>query len=178
MIKASNIREPIIKALELYGTGISIAEVGIYKGIHAEVIYQTLKPSKFYMVDTWKDSELFKDMDNIYNSVVNKFGNLSGCNIIRASSFDASILLDSAKEKLDVVYLDSSHVYDNVLDDISYWYPLVKSGGMFCGHDYNKKQYNNLNIKCNVKGAVNDFFKPKGYHINISKNGRDWWIIK
>ena len=37
---------------------------------------------------------------------------------------------------LDWVYLDADHSHAAVLSDIEAWYPLLKSGGLFCGHDY------------------------------------------
>lgn len=37
---------------------------------------------------------------------------------------------------LDWVYLDADHSHQAVSEDIALWYPLLKSGGLFCGHDY------------------------------------------
>ena len=35
-----------------------------------------------------------------------------------------------------MIYIDGSHEYQDVLDDIKSWYPKVKSGGIMYGDDY------------------------------------------
>ena len=39
-------------------------------------------------------------------------------------------------ESLDFVFIDGLHDYESVKNDISYWYPKVKVGGIISGHDY------------------------------------------
>lgn len=40
---------------------------------------------------------------------------------------------------LGVVFIDAAHDYQNCLDDIDAWWPLVRSGGILAGHDYQHK---------------------------------------
>lgn len=39
---------------------------------------------------------------------------------------------------VDLVFIDARHDYDSVKQDILLWAPLVKSGGILCGHDYSQ----------------------------------------
>jgi hypothetical protein len=35
-----------------------------------------------------------------------------------------------------MVFLDGSHEYEDVFEDITLWRKVLKQGGLLCGHDY------------------------------------------
>ena len=39
-------------------------------------------------------------------------------------------------ESVDFIFVDGDHSYDATLADCEAYYPLLKKGGLFCGHDY------------------------------------------
>lgn len=36
----------------------------------------------------------------------------------------------------DMAFIDSDHSYECCAADIAFWHPLIRSGGLLCGHDY------------------------------------------
>ncbi|MBS1761534.1 MAG: class I SAM-dependent methyltransferase [Bacteroidetes bacterium] len=160
-------------------------EVGVWKGEFSDFILSNWVGKKLYSVDPWKnfdDSEYPDDMnikqdkfDSIYNDVktlLAKHGERS--EIIRKDSVSAS--RDFQDKTLDFVYLDGRHHFEGVKEDIYYWYPKVKNGGLLCGHDY-------LNGKIGetyfgVKQAVDEFAKDNNYKVIVSaKDHYPTWII-
>jgi len=73
-------------------------------------------------------------------------------NIVRVVNSDitqaASLYED---ESVDFVFVDASHYYEPVRNDLWLWYPKVKKGGLMGGHDYFEKG--------DVKKAVDEFLK-------------------
>jgi len=45
---------------------------------------------------------------------------------------------------LDFVFIDSSHEYEDTLDEIIEWLPKLKKSGILCGHDYGNPLYAGL----------------------------------
>lgn len=53
----------------------------------------------------------------------------------RMSSDAAAKLLPN--NSFDFIFIDGLHTYEQVLKDCQNFYPKIKSGGLFAGHDYN-----------------------------------------
>jgi predicted O-methyltransferase YrrM len=70
-------------------------------------------------------------------------------------------------EYFDIVYIDASHEYEYVKEDILAWLPKVKKGGIICGDDY-------IIGWDGVILAVNEIFKDK---VNIVGK-QQWWVLK
>ncbi len=51
-------------------------------------------------------------------------------------SLQAAKSLQESNVLLDSVFIDALHEYCDVVADISEWLPLIKPGGLICGHDY------------------------------------------
>jgi len=69
--------------------------------------------------------------------------------LIQKKSVDAAE--DFLDGSIDFIFIDGNHSYEDVLADISAWYPKVKTGGVMCGHDYGKPEFG-------VTEAVHEFF--------------------
>ena len=73
---------------------------------------------------------------------------------------------------LDFVFIDANHHYEHVVQDMIAWYPKVRSGGLFSGHDYGGGR-----VWHGVKRAVNEWCALRGYEVQTAR-GNIWWVIK
>jgi hypothetical protein len=160
-------------------------EVGVLEGFNAELALQFIDFKKYYMVDPYKeyvDSAIINlnglkqaDWDEIYQKVVDKFSSYKNAQIIRQTSEEVSKCFRD--ESVNFVYIDADHTKKSVLNDITYWYSKVKSGGYICGHDAQNSE---------VQSAVYDFFIDKfgqedGKQLlseNLNSEFNDWWVRK
>jgi len=136
-------------------------EVGVADGKHSFNMLYHLNTLRVYMVDPWINYE------TAYNECkerVKQFGDRAV--IIRKMSHEA---INDIKDELNFVYLDANHKYDFVKRDIELYYPLVKSGGVFGGHDFSP-------CTPNVARAVLELVDREG--LKIHGQSSDWWVIK
>jgi hypothetical protein len=82
---------------------------------------------------------------------------------------------------LDYVYIDADHSYKSVQEDLIAWYPKVKVGGLFAGHDWWNKEVYSAVYEFAEMGehrlyAVQHFHK--GTHTALEAIHSDWWFIK
>lgn len=102
----------------------SIVEVGVAHGRSALFMHEELKKLgknqvTFYAVDTSPQPPAIDGTDIIY---------------IQSQS---SIVADNFEDKvLDFVFIDATHEYEGISEDIKCWLPKVRSGGILAGHDY------------------------------------------
>jgi hypothetical protein len=118
-------------------------EVGSWKGKSASFlaveIINSNKNIELFCVDPWFGGEQYglptSNGDSVYNEFINNIAPVSHViKPIRMTSEDASKQFED--ESLDFVFIDGLHDYESVKNDISYWYPKVKVGGIISGHDY------------------------------------------
>ena len=117
-------------------------EVGSWKGKSVAFmcveIANSNKEIDFYCVDTWEGSiEHTEEQkgDNLYKTFLENTKPVEEYYIpIKLSSLGASKKFKD--NTLDFVFIDASHEYKDVKNDILAWLPKVKNGGILAGHDY------------------------------------------
>lgn len=172
----------VLTSMGLTGTGV---EVGVAFGENAEQILLSSKLSMLYLVDPWNYvsdqspvgyGDAIKDWEGCYNfcmAKLRRFDNRT-C-VIKLPSSDAVQYFDD--NSLDFVYIDANHMSPYVDEDLRMWFPKVKSGGVFSGHDYHN--YQNSIFTCNVKDAVDKFFSGTGIPIHIVPGEvPSWYTVK
>jgi predicted O-methyltransferase YrrM len=143
--------------------GSKFVEVGSWRGRSAcflgVEIHNSGKDIKLDCVDTWNGSEEhvgydILENDGLYKEFISNIEPISNIiNPIRMESLKAVDLYED--ESLDMVFLDASHRYEDIKNDMIAWYPKVKKGGIFSGHDYPSWTQ--------VVRAVEEFFPDKNF---------------
>lgn len=120
------------------------------------------KKCKIYAIDTWKGSneqnhkDFIKGLKKKNTSLYERF--LHNIQIYGVDDVIEPIQKTSIKaakqfedNSIDIIIIDGSHEYNDVLNDIKTWIPKVKKGGMIIGDDYHPTWQPVMN-------AVNDYF--------------------
>jgi hypothetical protein len=128
--------------------GSHFVEIGAWKGksssYMAVEIINSNKQIKFDCIDIWTDESLDNSgYDHNHNTSSDFFYNMFLENIkpvrhiinpIKASSWQKAE--DYPDKSIDFIFIDGDHTYDGVKKDLAAWYPKMKIGGVFAGHDY------------------------------------------
>ena len=69
----------------------------------------------------------------VYQEFLKRTKDFSNITLLKETSDDAVVDLS---EKVDFVYIDGMHTYEQVKKDIANYLPLIKEGGFIGGHDY------------------------------------------
>ena len=182
--KNIQIKPDIYKALDMLDCKIGI-EIGVRKAGNLSNLAQNPKFREgiLYGLDCWSEDPgkpeindvgfTQQDLDNQYWECVAKFSSNPFVKIIRNFSYEGS--LDFPDEYFDFIYIDAAHDYDSMVEDINAWWPKLKPGGIFSGHDYIPDTRIWRGKKCEVYRAVNEFAEENStqvHHItDIEKEG-------
>ena len=117
--------------------------------------------SKLFIIGV--DHFVRDDRRNRVMSIVNRF--YDRCLVHHMKTSEAA--REVSDGSLDFVFVDASHKYGCVRNDLRLWWPKVRAGGWFGGHDYSVEYPGVLN-------AVNEKF---GNRISVS-NSCIWSVVK
>jgi predicted O-methyltransferase YrrM len=152
---------------------IKIAEIGVWTGKVSLLLGSMVKPfqGKVYSIDWFKGQkewEIVKfpnsefrdwynwaagyDIEEIFRENMKCHDLEDTVELIKMSSVEASKKFED--EYFDCIFLDASHDYESVKEDLEAWYPKLKVGGIIAGHDFDKK----LKME-EVRQMWNDFRK-------------------
>jgi len=164
----------ILEQRNLNGIGV---EVGVEFGRFSDVLLRTTDLKRLVSIDRWDR------LDHMYRALtLLKFhGMRSECR--RSESAPASLLFENSS--LDFAYLDAGHHLAAIREDIRCWWPKVRRGGMFSGHDYTDEPFGDGLGNYGVKQAVDEFVKMNGLRLHVTKEFRrpkggmpSWFVFK
>jgi predicted O-methyltransferase YrrM len=114
--------------------GIGI-ELGVAAGDYSAEILNNPNVDTLYSIDRWSDHHNLEE----YLDVLYTLGGHAGRSYVLRATFDEALPLFE-DESLDFVYIDGyAHTGQDGGKTLEDWWPKVKDGGIFAGHDYHKR---------------------------------------
>jgi len=137
-----------------------IVEIGSLYGASARAMLDN-SAAHLWCIDSWRGSDTkpkrgFVSTEEHFQTFLENISDVrERVTVLKMYSRGAVGLLPA--QSFDLVFIDADHSYDAVRFDIQHFAPLVKPGGILCGHDYGPKPMRNGLIR-----AVNELIKePK-----------------
>ena len=157
-------RESLHFARKVFGKRPVIgAEIGVDRGINAlDMLTNFEGLSKLYLV------ELNPDQKPVIEEALDKEHKEQYALIIGDSAQVAKTFPDCF---FDFVYIDDDHSQEAVRKSLEAWWPKIRIGGVFCGHDFYLWDEGS-----DVKKIVTQFFNE--HNIELFTEGWDWWGIR
>lgn len=139
-----------------------ICEVGVRNGENLETLLRC-DPMMAVGIDSWDQHP------HTYLRAKNSCGNKCSCVLIKIDSAHGSRLFGN--EFFDFIYIDACHTYKSVWGDLRLWWPKLKKGGVFAGHDYFESN------GIGVIQAVDEFAKEFRRDVHITSEEKPSWIM-
>ncbi len=132
---------------------LRIAEVGCWVGQSALAIHAGFGIAGGHIdcVDTWKGTSgdvtglvheirngEFRQLDTFHKNTREIQDHITA---FEGTSIEAAKQFDYEGRQFDLVFIDADHSYEATKADIDAWLPLVRVGGVICGHDYGIARY-------------------------------------
>jgi predicted O-methyltransferase YrrM len=143
---------------QLASESLVAIEVGSWLGRSTCAIAANIQ-GYVWAVDTWKGSAEHVPMlaDKPSDWLYERFlANTQGLPVfpLMLSSVDAAVLFRRTGTRADMIFIDANHTYESVKADILAWRPLLRPGGVICGHDFDPPNW--MGIKQAVDELIPD----------------------
>lgn len=143
-MRDDNYRQGLNKLIDYVNDSIntknmSMIEIGSYAGESTELFTSNFKSvisidpflNDYDVSDITCEYMELTEVYKIFNGRMSKYKNFEH---IKKTSDEA--INDLKNIKVDLVYIDGLHTYEQVKKDIENYLPLINDGGFICGHDY------------------------------------------
>lgn len=164
--------QDIPKLIHATSTPIGI-EIGTSLGYTTEYLLDSLPTLHLHGVDPytsytdWEGSNYNNDFKSKeFESFLSRIAtNGARYTHHRKTSDDAAE--DFTESSMDFIFIDGLHTYEQVLKDCQNYYPKLKSGGLFCGHDFSAIE--------GVQKAVKQFANTANRSISLAHQDIWYW---
>ena len=180
------------ETLKWLARGKSVAvDVGTFRGGTAHCLLEAMPKGFVFTIDTFEGrtgGDLIATWPKpiLLEDVQMNLAEFDGrCAIVVGESTAFAVAF---KDRFaDLVFLDAGHDYESVKADINAWLPKIKSGGIICGHDYDRYVSHYIPPECIAKHSHLDFCENHLCHPGVIRavdevfrdvKYRDsiWWV--
>ena len=158
-----------INKLELTGTGI---EIGVRVGKFSHKILAETKLSRLISLDVWNEK---KNLNRTY-TLLEEYKKRSV--LIKGNSLTSYDMFPD--EFFDFIHIDSDHRYFHVKQELELYWPKLKKGGIYSGHDYMDGWWRGDEWRdFGVIEAVDEFVAQHQQKLHICGDSwKSWWFVK
>jgi len=168
-------------------TGIA-AEIGTHRAAFAVRFLQSWKGKLLCCIDPWTGGQFDAgpvtqdERDEYYAKAMKALRPYEDrVKVMRTTSREASLQFDS--NYFDFIYIDANHQYSSVWEDLTLWWPKLRSGGFLAGHDIVMPNAAFGGCEHWVQSAVMKFAEHNGLEVWLvteGDSGRPWsyYMIK
>jgi len=155
-----------------------ILEVGSWTGRSTRALTDNT-PGTVYAIDTWEGS-VDGDLKDILRERGDNWAreefqrNTEGVPNLRAYCLTSGMASEvvAGLAPFDMIFIDGSHDYKSVRNDIVCWLPRLAPGGLLCGHDYTLTRPH----CAGVKKAVDEIFGKDVFTMSPDDGEHSiWW---
>jgi len=133
------------------------AELGVGSGLLFERLLSECPGLYLIGVDLFRRTERLQRALSVRRRFVGR------CELHVCPTRDAALRIQPSS--LDFVFIDAAHSYQAVRGDISAWWPAVRHGGWFGGHDYHKR----------FPGVIRAVDEAFGSRVQLEAHAI-WWV--
>ena len=150
-----------------------VIELGVAAGKFAAEMLSLNASMQYIGVDRWADHHDEKEMNEAYTRASSaQIGNRQRV-FFKRGTF-AEVALTVEPECADMIYIDGyAHTGQEGGETLRDWWPKLKPGGIFAGHDYSGHYPQTI-------AAVDAFVAEHGLALNIIDElpHPSWWVLK
>ena len=167
-------RDAWLTTLSVEGVGI---ELGVGTGVFSKAICDYTKLSVVYGIDQYSDHHDEQEMQSM-KTLLSKEIKENRYKFLRGKFCD--LVNGFSDETFNFIYIDGyAHTGQEQGSTLVEWWPKLKRGGIFSGHDYHPRYARTVS-------AVNDFINKHSLKLNIVNEQvsramsiyPSWWCVK
>jgi hypothetical protein len=167
----------LLQYIAKLGDGVVGCELGVSRAYNlCQILEYCSNIAKMYAIDPYlpyQDWWGFVSESSIQNDKHEALNNLNSIEqsnkveFLEMTSTEASSKIEDSS--LDFIFIDGDHSYERAYEDFCNYYPKVKSGGLFAGHDYSLT---------GVNQALRQFLPENGYEFGqLMLISNDAWFM-